>query len=245
MKRGVIIMAMLGARVASAGPPFVTDDPEPVEHEHWEIYLATQDQHDSGGWTGAAPQLEVNYGAIENLQLHLIAPLAYTRPTSGAHAYGVGDVELGAKYRFVDEDEASWRPQIGVFPLVELPTGSRERGLGDGHLQVFVPAWLQKSFGPWTTYGGGGFWVHPGAGHRNWVFVGLEVQRKLSSKLALGVEVFHGTSPADGVDAETRFNVGAMLDATDHHHILASAGSGLGGGFQGYLAYQLTFGPEP
>jgi hypothetical protein len=36
-----------------------------------------------------------------------------------------------------------------------------------------------------------------------------------------------------------------MLDVTDHHHILASAGSGLGGGFQGYLAYQLTFGPEP
>lgn len=58
---------MLGSQVASAGPPFVTDDPEPVEHDHWEIYLASQDQHDSNGWTGTAPHLEVNYGAIKDL----------------------------------------------------------------------------------------------------------------------------------------------------------------------------------
>jgi len=233
---------MLGSQVASAGPPFVTDDPEPVEHDHWEIYLASQDQHDSNGWTGTAPHLEVNYGAIKDLQLHLIAPLSYTRPTTRSHAYGVGDVELGAKYRFIDE--TPWRPQIGTFPLVELPTGDADRGLGGGHLQIFVPVWLQKSFGQWTSYGGGGYWYHPGAGNRDWVLVGIEVQRKLSSNLAIGVEVFHGTSMAVGVGTETRFNIGAMLDLTDNHHILLSAGSGLGGGTQGYLAYQLTFGPQ-
>src|SRR5450432_2667275 len=181
---GAVTIAMLGARGASAGPPFVTDDPEPVKHGHWEIYLASQDQHDSGGWTGTAPQLEVNYGAIKNLQIHVVAPLSYTRPPSGAHAYGVGDVELGAKYRFIDE--TSWWPQIGTFPLVELPTGNSDRGLGGGDLQVFVPVWLQKSVGRWTSYGGGGYWVHPGAGNRNWVFMGLEVQRRLSTKLTLG-----------------------------------------------------------
>jgi hypothetical protein len=237
----VLALVIASARLAAAGPPFVTDDPEPVEHEHWEIYLASQDQHDADGWTGTAPHLEINYGAIENLQLHLIAPLAYANPVQGSSAYGIGDLELGAKYRFVQE--TSWCPQIGTFPLVELPAGDPSRGLGDGHIQVFVPIWLQKSIGPWTSYGGGGYWFHPGTGNRDWVLVGLELQRKLTDQLALGAEIFHGTSPADGVAGDTRFNLGAMFDATDHHHILISAGSGGSGGFQGYLAYQLTFGP--
>jgi hypothetical protein len=116
----------------------VTDDPEPVEYQHWEIYLASQSAHDADGWSGTAPHLEVNYGAIANLQLHLIVPLSYARPTSGAHAYGLGDVEVGAKYRFIEE--TTWRPQLGVFPLVEMPTGDSDQELGGGHVQVFSAA---------------------------------------------------------------------------------------------------------
>jgi hypothetical protein len=47
-----------------------------------------------------------------------------------------------------------------------------------------------------------------------------------------------------GAPGESRFDIGAIIDLTEHHHVLASAGSGVGGGFQGYLAYQLTFGPH-
>ncbi len=238
----VVAIAMLRAHAADAGPPFVTDDPEPVKYRNWEVYLASQDQHDASGWTGSAPQIEVNYGAITNLQLHVIAPLSYARPDGGPKAYGVGDLELGAKYRFVDE--AAWVPQIGTFPLVEVPTGDSARGLGSGNLQVFVPVWLQKSFGQWTSYGGGGYWFHPGTGNRDWVFLGIELQRKLTSKLSLGAEVFHETASAVDVGARTRFNLGAMLDVTDNHHLIGSAGSGTGGGLQAYVAYQLTFGPK-
>jgi hypothetical protein len=34
---------------AWAGPPYVTDDPEPVEYRHWEVYLASQSFHGSAG----------------------------------------------------------------------------------------------------------------------------------------------------------------------------------------------------
>lgn len=234
------VALVLTARIANAGPPFVTDDPEPVEYRHWELYVASQLEQDSTGWSGTAPHVEANYGAIKNLQLHLIAPLAFARPDAGPHAYGPGDIELGAKYRFLDE--TSWRPQVGTFPLVELPVGNANRGLGSGHTQVFLPVWLQKSYGRWTSYGGGGYWLNPGEGNRNWILVGLEVQRKLLSNVALGAEVFHGTPDAVGADAETRFNVGAMIDLSDTAHVLISGGSGVGGGFQGYLAFQLTGG---
>src|SRR6516165_9477711 len=85
---------------ALAGPPFVTDDPEPVELHHWELYLATQQFHDSGGWSGTLPHIEINYGAAPELQLHLIAPMAYNKSPGDSWHQGYGDTELGAKYRF-------------------------------------------------------------------------------------------------------------------------------------------------
>jgi hypothetical protein len=64
-------------RLAFAGPPFITDDPEPVELHNWEVYLGTFDQRTSAGYTGTAPHIEINYGALPELQLHTIVPLRH------------------------------------------------------------------------------------------------------------------------------------------------------------------------
>ena len=223
-----------------AGPPYVTDDPEPVEFRHWEFYLATQHSITRAAASGTAPHVEVNYGAWPGLQLHVIAPLAYARPSGGPTFYGVGDIEVGAKFRFIDEGR--WWPMVGTFPQFELPTGDAGSGLGTGHLHVLIPLWLQKSFGPWTTYGGGGLWVNPGAENRNYEFVGWLLQRRLSHLATLGAEIFYTTPDQVGGDASLRFNLGLVLDLTEHHHLLLSAGRAMLGDslFQGYLAYQLT-----
>ena len=49
-----------------------------------------------------------------------------------------------------------------------------------------------------------------------------------------------------GGEGDTRFNVGGVIDFTEMHHLLLSAGRSLQGSnlFQGYVAYQLTFGPK-
>ena len=157
----VTIALLLVSRPAFAGPPFITDDPEPVDYGHWEVYgfsMATETHDDIGGTLAG---VEVNYGAAPNLQLHMIAPLAFDSPNGGGTQIGAGDIELGAKYRFVDPEPDDWFPQIGVFPLVEVPTGDAQSGLGSGHLREFLPVWIQKDFGKWTTYGGGGYWITP------------------------------------------------------------------------------------
>jgi hypothetical protein len=214
----------LGTSTVRAGPPYITDDPEPVEYRHWEVYLGTLPDHERDGWTATAPHVEINYGALPKLQLHVIAPLTYSAPTRGAAAYGYGDTELGAKYRFLDERK--WTPMIGTFPLVEVPTGSSARGLGNGATQVFVPFWLQKSFGDWTTYGGWGVCF---------------------DRRTVGAELYHTTPEGPGAESDTRFNLGSTFDITDNHHLLFSAGRSVVGSclFQGYFAYQLTFGPWP
>lgn len=238
----VLALSIVGT--AYAGPPFLTDDPEPVEVHHWEIYLASQQLHSSDGWSGTAPHLEANYGILPDVQLHFIAPFPYDASGGGTTRYGYGDTELGFKYRFLDETESL--PQIGVFPLIELPTGSASQGLGNGKAQVFVPVWLQKSFGKWTTYGGGGYWFNPGKENRDHWFAGWEIQRKITEALTTGIEIQFRT--ADAIDAgnSCALNAGGIWDLSEKYHLLFSAGHTVNGRseFQGYLALQITFGPQ-
>lgn len=226
---------------AEAGPPFITDDPEPVKYQHSEFYAASQHFKTAEGWSGTAPHFEVNYGAISNLQLHLIAPFAYVAPAQGTR-WGYGDTEAGVKYRFVNETERA--PQIGVFPLLEAPTGNAGEDLGSGHWQAFLPLWAQKSFGRWTIYGGGGYGINPGANNRDWGYAGMVAQNQVRENLLLGGEIFHRTSTQVGEPANTGFNVGAAFDFSEQHHLLLSVGRSIQGPaeFQIYLAYQFTFG---
>jgi hypothetical protein len=240
------IALILVARSAQAGPPFRTDDPEPVELGHWEVYAFSAATHVSGDTAGILPGIEINYGAAPDLQLHVIAPLAFDAPSGSGVKFGYGDTELGVKYRFVEEDEDGWRPQIGIFPLLEAPTGNAARGLGTGHPHEFLPLWLQKSIGRWLTYGGGGYWINPGAGNKNFWYVGWLLQYQLFDDLALGGELFHQTADTSDGKPSTGFNLGGIYDLTEHYHVLFSAGRGIENasttnGFSYYFALQWTF----
>jgi hypothetical protein len=240
---GVIatLAAMLAAPAAvQAGPPYVTDDPEPVEYRHWEFYLAALPDVTRGGVTSTAPHVEINYGVVPDVQLHTIVPLAYARGQGGPAHYGPGDIELGTKIRFVQEGPRA--PMIGTFPLFELPVGNADQGLGTGRLHGLLPLWLQKSVGAWTTYGGAGYWWNPGAGNRNFWYVGWLLQRRLSELVTLGAEAYYTTPDSVGADPNLRCNLGLVFDFGEHHHLLASGDRSIVGEhvFQGYLAYQLT-----
>jgi len=227
-----------------AGPPFFTDDPEPVDYRHWEFYIASQQARDRDGVLGTAPHFEINYGIAPDVMLHLIAPLNFNKPSGAPIKYGFGDMELGLKYRFVRE--TGDRPQIGTFPHLEVPTGSRSRGLGNGKPQLFIPVWIQKSWGTWTTYGGGGYWINPGSGNRNYWSVGWEVQRDLSPRVTVGAELFGNTSSAIGQSGQTGFNLGAIVSLGGGHQIMLSAGRDIHGPntLFFYIACYLTTGPR-
>jgi hypothetical protein len=239
----IIALAILAPVSIFAGPPFQTDDPEPVEYKHWETYIASQFTHNRDGRSATLPHFEINYGILPNTMIHLIIPLQYNNPSGSKAHYGFGDAEIGVKFRFINETE--WIPMVGTFPHIEMPIGDRDEGLGNGKAQVFIPLWLQKSWGPWTSYGGGGYWVNPGDGNKNWWFWGWEVQRDISKSLTLGGELIYRTADTDDGSNSFGFNVGAIINLTENHHILFSAGRDFTGPnhFTGYIAYQLTFGP--
>jgi hypothetical protein len=227
------------ASVSLAGPPFKTDDPQPVAFRHWEFYVASMQQF-GGTESGATlPHFEVNYGIIPNLQLHLVAPLGYVHAGEGTH-YGYADTEVGVKYRFVEESETL--PQAGVFPMVEIPTGNEENQLGSGKIQAYVPAWIQKSWGSFTTYLGGGFWYNPGEGRKNWGFAGWEAQVDFSEVLTLGGELFAQTADSKDGRSSSGFNIGGYVNLSETSHVLFSCGHSLSGDATttGYIGFQLT-----
>ena len=238
--RSLLFMALTGlVPVAIAGPPFFTDDPEPVDYHHWEFYLASEQEHLRHAATATLPHVEVNYGALPNVQLHVVAPMEYVR-TGGGKQYGYSDTELGVKYRFVDETAVM--PQIGIFPLVELPTGSKDAGLGNGMVQVYLPVWFQKSWGDLTTYGGGGFWYNPASDAKNWGFIGWQAQYDFSEVVSLGGELYYHTPDAPDATSGTAFSVGGFLNFNEHNHLLFSLGHSVAGEATttAYFGYQLT-----
>ena len=94
---GALAAVLLFTSPAFAGPPFITDDPEPVELGHWEVYGFSAGAFGSHDASGLGPSLEVNYGVAPNLQLHVITGLAYDDPSGSGLRMGVSDTELGAK----------------------------------------------------------------------------------------------------------------------------------------------------
>ena len=233
---------------AIAGPPYRTDDPEPVDYKHWEFYTFTSGTHVNGDTSGVGPAFEFNYGIIPNGQLHIVAPTAFDHPAGSPTLFGLGDVELGFKYRFIEQDKNGSRPSVGIFPMVEVPSGDQTRGLGAGHARVFLPVWVQKDVGDWTTYGGGGYWINQNDnyGDKNYWFAGWLLQRKITEKLTLGGELFYQTADAvAGVDS-AGFNLGGQYDFDEHNHLLFSAGRGFQHAsdtnlYSWYLGWQITY----
>jgi hypothetical protein len=236
----VIASILLGidAELCTAGPPFKTDDPEPVDFRHWEFYLASEQEFERDATSATCPHLEVNYGAVPEVQAHIVVPMAYAH-SPGVTNYGFSDIELGVKWRIVDETDNS--PQFGVFPLVTLPTGNKSKSLGQGTTQMFLPLWIQKSWGSLTTYGGAGLWLNPGG--KNWVFAGWLLQYDFSPAITFGGEVYVHTPDSDGASAGGGFSLGGFLNIDEHNHILLSGGhdNRVNGSFTGYLGYQVTF----
>jgi len=161
------LIALFASTSAHAGPPFQTDDPDPVAFRHFEMYafeLSDGTGKNAGGTALEVPAYEVNYGVVPNVQLHLVLPMtASFAPGNNSTNYGIGDSELGAKIRFIKETKRI--PEIGIFPFFELPTGNADKGLGVGATWYRMPLWLQKSWGQqdrqWTSYGGGGEAIVP------------------------------------------------------------------------------------
>ncbi len=226
-----LVLLLCGATAAIAGPPYLTDDPEPTETGHWEIYAPLVEAAGRGKEFDGAAGAEINYGAAPDLQLTLGLPLSYRHDTQGWRI-GAGDVKVSAKYR-VYNNEASG-VQIAVFPGISIPTGGRD--FTAGKVTALLPIWVQKDTGSWSFFGGGGYALNPGVGNRNYWTGGAAISRHFGARVSLGVEANRsGPDVIDG-SASTRLGVATIIQLKKPFRLLASGGPSFddGGGKAGF-----------
>jgi len=216
----LVLAATSGA--ALAGPPYVSDDPQPTNYKHYEIYLFTAGTNTRQGISGAGG-IDFNYGASPDLQLTAVAPIAYTRPAGGTSTAGLGNIEVAAKFRFLHQANGGW--DIAVFPRLFLPAGSS--AFGERHVSLLLPVWLEKDWGPWSTFGGGGCVINHGGDSKNFCRAGWALVRQVLPRLQVGAELVHQTRDAEGARATTGVGAGMRYDFNDSYHLLAYAGPGL------------------
>lgn len=213
------VVAALLATAAQAGPPFLTDDPEPTETGHWEIYAPLFEAEGSGNDFQGSFGAEINYGPVKDVQLTLGLPLAYTHDATGWTS-GAGDLAASVKYRFYHDEAAG--VQIAAFPGITLPTASK--GLGAGHVTALLPIWAQKDLGKWSVFGGGGYAINPGLGNRDYWTGGIAVTRQFGENLLVGLEADRQSADVVGGHATTSLGLGAIYDLPGPFRILASGG---------------------
>lgn len=218
----MLIFALAASRLWSQGPPFQTDDPVPVDLHHYEFYIfgstdGTPVETDSTG-----PAFEFNWGAIPRVQLHAVLPWGSINPSNnpvylpggtGPSAFGLTDMELGAKIAYIKESK--YLPQVGSFTMFEIPTGSFDKGLGVGTVWYKLPLWFQKNIGHWLLDGGAGETIVPQAQYRNFPYGGFLLKYAFSERLELGGEVFaHGR---EGL-ATPQTEASTMVDVGGYYH---------------------------
>ena len=234
--------ALLAAPTAVwAGPPFLTDDPEPTETGHWEIYGPLIEAEGKGADYQGSAGVELNYGAAPGLQITVGIPVDFVHDAAGA-SWGAGDLRVSAKYRFYHDEKAGL--SIAAFPGITIPTASN--GMGAGRVTALLPIWIQKDSGKWSVFGGGGYAINPGPGNRNYLTGGIAVSRQVTERLLIGVEAdCHGADIVGG-NAATSLGLGAIYQLKAPFRLLASGGptfedGGGAAGFHMFVALGLDF----
>jgi hypothetical protein len=163
------MLAMLAlVPAAQALPPFITDDTVTQGDGRWQLELIGERvRHKrSADVDGASvTQLrQVTAGAAvltrglrERLDLAAtLVGLADRVEENGAlqeKSSGLGDVVLEAKWRFYERGGAS----LALKPLLSLPTGDENRGLGTGKPSYGINLILAHEAGPWVLMANAAF----------------------------------------------------------------------------------------
>jgi hypothetical protein len=241
-RAALTLAALAAARPAAARAPFLSDDPEPIAPDVWEVTLASRSSFDTDGFVGTAPEVEVNWGVAPGLQLHALAPLAVAA-SAGDRRWGPGDFTLGAKVRLAEKTYGDVRGQVALFPKLSVPSG--RTGLGQGRAVAFLPVWAQTSYGPWATYGGGGIRTATVAFPTGSFFFGWVLQRRLGRAL-LGGEIVYEAAAERERPPRSGGSLGGTLDVSARHHVLASFGFGTAPrDLRAYLGWLVAWGGEP
>jgi hypothetical protein len=234
LRRALLIAAsvLCCGRVFAGSPPLITDDPETPGYRGWEINITWSNEQVAGNHEIESPLFDINYGLTSDRdQLKVEFAVLDNDPEHEDSEWGISDLLIGYKYRFIDEDETCTGWMVSFYPQVSCPTGDESRELGSGQTELFFPFEFQKNFEESKS------WINPEIGYNvvtgdnggpnSWKFglaMGKEVTDKLELEGEVGAFIFEGDSDHSGEPDVPFFNFGFEYRKSKNIVLLGSAG---------------------
>lgn len=229
--------------MAQGGPPMVTDDTETVPKGHWEINTAITFEQSFDAWQFGTPLSDINFGLSKNSQLKLEIPWIVLQPDGLPKISGIGNTNIGVRWRFRDEDETH-RIAISMYPQIEFNNSmsSVNKGLVDKGPEFLFPIQWQTVIGKFAIGGDIGYRFKRGPDE---MIYGLILGTELSDSVEIMGEI-HGTGPAKKLgDSEIVVNFGSRIRLCNHANLLISAGKSIRNNFEprfiGYFGLQINY----
>lgn len=152
----VLLLTWAAAGGAHAAHPFITDDTGTQGTAHWQLEVNTDRTRFSDNGTTTRNQVgnaTLTYGATDTLDVAVNLPYQYNRTDGQPTNKGLGDMAVQAKWRFYENEDGL---SVGLKPIVTLPSGNENKGLGAGRSTASLNLLGQYQKDVWALIANGG-----------------------------------------------------------------------------------------
>ncbi len=140
---------------AQGGPPYYTNDAHTPGNLQWEINLGYMPFLYPNRSIMHTPDVDINFGIDDRIQLTY--ENAWLRVDNSAPAkYGLGQDQLGGKWRFYDNRDSGFAMSLPQLSL-NNPNNSVERGITPRGASLILPLEFSKKLGPININWEGGY----------------------------------------------------------------------------------------
>ena len=233
---------------AQGGPPYYTNDPGTPGNRNWEINLGYMPFLYETQSITHTPDVDINYGVGDRIQLTF--ENAWLRVKNGPDnaKYGLGQDQLGLKWRFYDNEKNSLG--ISIFPQVSINNlnHSARRGITPPGASLILPVEFTKKLGPISINGEAGYQaVH--FGPDGWI-AGFVIGHDVTKKFEVDAE-FYGIGTFNNSNNQQTLGAGARYKLRPPFILLLMAGRSIAPArngqpyFVGYFGMQFLLPPKP
>ena len=194
-----------------------TDDPGTVAPKSVDIEISGEYAKSAeGDETGLS--VTATTGILPNLDIGLALPYTVIDPDEGGGESGIGDLEVGLKFRFLEGEGA--RPALALTAGATIPTGDEEKGLGSGEVDLSAALVAGFEFKPVNIYLNLGYGrlnsADTDAFEKADIFsASAAVEWAVTEPFALNAEFLYESPGADGDDAPLAMTAGAAYAFSD------------------------------
>lgn len=227
---------------AQGGPPYLSNDPGTPGNANWEINLAAMLTVSHGVASYQVPQIDLNYGLGNRIQLTLEIPYILQASTRPPLQSGWSNAYPGVKWRFFDQGEGGWH--LSTFPQIETGGSAlaRQKGIASIGPRFLLPLEVARKVGPLDLDFEAGYYF-PWHGPQERI-LGFVAGHSMTKRLELDTELYNDRAMG-ALPHNTTFDFGGRYKLHRSFLLLFMAGRSFSGNssdqpeFMGYFGIQI------